>query len=62
MFALRTLLREGQYLGHAKLFVPHGVSFKVLVEVRASTFVEMLNLHRSNFGWLLTFYPPPMSG
>lgn len=51
---------EGQYLGHATLLVPDGVAFKVLVEVRAVMRVEMLMLHKPDFDWLLTFYPPPM--
>lgn len=52
--------REGQYLGHATLLVPDGLSFKVLVEVRAVMRVEMLMLDKVDFDWLLTFYPPPM--
>lgn len=57
---LLTIDREGQYLGHATLLVPDGVTFKILVEVKASMRVEMLFLHKSDFDWLLTFYPPPM--
>lgn len=47
-------------MGHATLLVPDGLSFKVLVEVRATMRVKMLILHKSDFDYLLTFYPPPM--
>lgn len=47
-------------MGHATLLVPDGVSFKVLIEVRAVMRVEMLMLLKPDFDWLLTFYPPPM--
>lgn len=47
-------------MGHATLLVPEGVSFKVLIEVRAVMRVEMLILQKSDFDWLLTFYPDPM--
>lgn len=47
-------------MGHATLLVPDGLSFKVLVEVRATMRVRMLILHKSDFDYLLTFYPPPM--
>lgn len=47
-------------MGHATLLVPDGVSFKILMEVRAVMRVEMLILQKSDFDWLLTFYPDPM--
>lgn len=47
-------------MGHATLLVPDGLSFKVLVEVRATMRVKMLILRKSDFDYLLTFYPPPM--
>ncbi|CAM9124509.1 unnamed protein product, partial [Pylaiella littoralis] len=51
---------EGQYMGHATLLVPDGLSFKVLVEVRAVTRVKMLILHKFDFDHLLNYYPTPM--
>ncbi|CAM9449973.1 unnamed protein product, partial [Ectocarpus fasciculatus] len=47
-------------MGHPTLLVPDGLSFQVLVEVRATMRVKMLILHKSDFDYLLTFYPPPM--
>lgn len=52
--------REGQYMGHPTLLVPDGLSFKVLVQVQATMRVKMLILHKSDFDYMLTFYPPPM--
>lgn len=47
-------------MGHPTLLVPDGLAFRVLVEVRAIMRVKMLILHKSDFDYLLTFYPPPM--
>lgn len=53
-------LREGQCIGEATLLIPDGVSFRVLVEVRALMRVEMLMLQKVDFDWMLINYPPPI--
>lgn len=53
-------LREGHCLGEATLLIPDGVSFRVMVEVRALMRVEMLMLQKVDFDWMLTNYPPPI--
>ncbi|CAN0072362.1 unnamed protein product [Ectocarpus fasciculatus] len=47
-------------MGHPTLLVPDGLSFQVLVEVRATMRVKTLILHKSDLDYLVSFYPPPM--